>query len=1260
MNYFIEARKKQRAGQWKAASLYYDEGIKYNDQLCWFGKAFIMRYGPAGLPMDKKTALQIFRQMFPRYQKMSNEGNGCASQILGYYYQYGLYVSINKYTSKEYFDLAFKQGCTEIRLERGIELIKQKKYEEGTKLLIECHEAGWSGCLEYIPVHLLLGNTLSYDTLKKLYELIEVKYKKEEQKELERQEALKKAQEKEDKRIEEITSMEIPLDWNNAFDDSDAVKGIYAENAADGLILSLNELGYVDIEYIAKITNMTLKDVIMDLKGSIYQDPERWDECFYKGWIMSDEYLSGNLLIKLKAAEQANKKYNGFFENNVQAIKKILPKAVSSNEIFVTLSSPWLPREIVKQFIYQITQIEESAKRNVYYNETTGTWEIKITRSNSYDGLYRLDIDYGTKKTSGLMMLKKTLNMRSVSVVSKDKTGKMTVDNAETVLATEKQKKLNEDFKAFIFNNLSRTKEVTDAYNEKYGYNVARIYDGSFLKFPGLSKDVNLFDYQKNAVARIIFNKNTLLAHDVGAGKTYIMIASGEELIRLKLSKKNLYVIPNNIVSQWETMYKTLYPSSKILVVEPKNFVPKKRLDVLKEMKDGNYNAVIIAYSCFELINVSKEYKLKMLNSKLSHAKSIGLEEESKKYIKNLEKQIEKVESSTEVDPDLKFDKLGFTRLYLDEAHNYKNVPIVSKIHRVLGLNMAGSDKCEEMANKVKYINSLSNGGVIMATGTPVTNSITDCYIFQQYLQPGQLKLYNINSFDDWVAMFAERNEEFEIDVDSAGFRMATRFSRFHNLPELTGILANIADFHIIGKDPELPTFNGYTDIVLSQTPELNKYISTLSLRADDCRKGKVSRKTDNMLKITTDGRLAALDIRLVDSKYKKRKTNTKVFNCAEQVYNIWLNTKVNKSTQLVFCDTSTPKPEFNLYDELKEILVKFGIPKDEIEYVHNANTEAQRKVLFDKVVKGTIRVLIGSTFKLGMGVNVQERLVAIHHLDVPWRPADMVQREGRIIRKGNTNKEVFIFRYIQEGSFDSYSWQLLETKQHFINELLSNSVTVRSVDDIENTVLNYGEVKALAIGNPKLKERFETYNELSRVKLLKQKYIQMRILHQQQLDEIKKKLSELEEKKELFIKDAKLYEENKVEKTQEERTELRDLIFDALVQNDLKEEENHLLDYQGFEVILPSNMVLDKCYLFLKGNYKHKLDMSLSRVGCLIRIDNHLESLSEKAEEIAKQIELNKARIEYLNGELATEKNYDDQIIELQAKLDKLDKELK
>lgn len=1260
MNYFLEGRKKQKLGQWHAANLFYEEGIKNGCPFCEFGKAYILYTGPAGIIKNKKLAQAIFKRMFPIYEKLSKEGNCYASQILAYYYGYGFCVYQNKFKYKEYYDLALEQGNPELKLERGNELIKAKKYEEGVQLLLDCYEAGFEDCLNIIPIHVMLGGKLSYETLERIYLIVDNQYKKEQEKELKRREIARKQKEEEEKRIEEITSMEIPLDWNNAFDDSDVVKGVYAQTPADALILSLNELGYVDVEYISKITNMSLKDVILDLKGSIYQDPERWEECFYKGWVLSDEYLSGNLLKKLKIAEKANAKYKGFFEDNVNAIKRILPKAISSSDIYITLSSPWVPQNIVKEFIYQITNLEENAKNRVVYSEVTGSWDIKITRSNSHDYLYRLDLDYGTKAMTGLTMLKRTLNMKSVVVMHKDKQGKYNIDNAETIIATDKQKKLNDAFKSFIYTNPKRLKEVTDAYNDVYGYNVARVYNGSFLKLPGLNKDVELFDYQKNAVARIIFNKNTLLAHDVGAGKTFIMIASGEELIRLKLSKKNLYVIPNNIVSQWETMYKTLYPNAKIKIVEPKNFTPSKRNEEIEDMKSGDYHAVIIAYSCFEHIDVSNKFKIKILEEKLNQAKSIDPEFQSKEYIKSLEKKLEKLNDEIETDTELKFDHLGFTRLYLDEAHNYKNVPIVSKINRVLGINMKGSNKCEEMADKVKYINGLHNGGVIMATGTPITNSITDCYVFQQYLQPGQLKLYNINSFDDWVSMFVERNEEFEIDVDSAGYRMATRFSRFHNLPELTSILANIADFHIIGKDPELPTFNGYKDIVLNQSPELNKYIDKLSKRADDCRSGKVSRKVDNMLKITTDGRLAALDIRLVDNKVSRRKVNTKVFNCAENVFNIWQTTKVAKSTQLVFCDTSTPKPEFNLYDELKNILTKFGIPSDEIEFVHNATTETKRKELFKKVVNGQIRVLIGSTFKLGMGVNVQEKLIAIHHLDVPWRPADMVQREGRIIRKGNTNKEVFIYRYIQEGSFDSYSWQLLETKQHFINELLSNSVTVRSVDDIENTVLNYGEVKALAIGNPKLKERFETYNELSRLKMLNQKYIQMRFIHEQQLEESKKKITELEAKKALFIEDSKRYQENKLEYNQEERNKLRDLIFESLVQNDLKEEESHLIDYQGFEIILPSNMVLDKSYLYLKGNHKHLVEMSLSRVGCLIRIDNYLENISEKAEEIAKQIEFNKSKIENLTKELAVELDYESQIKKLQTKLDKLDKELK
>ena len=586
-------------------------------------------------------------------------------------------------------------------------------------------------------------------------------------------------------------------------------------------------------------------------------------------------------------------------------------------------------------------------------------------------------------------------------------------------------------------------------------------------------------------------------------------------------------------------------------------------------------------------------------------------------------------------------------------------MPIQTGLVNTLGISANGSVKCISMVEKVGYMTSLSDGGVIMATGTPITNSITDCYVFQRYLQAGELKLLNIHSFDNWVAMFAEKNEDLEVDVDAKGYRIATRLSRFHNLPELTTILANVADFHRLEKNTELPLFNGYSDVVLKRTYELSQYIEELSNRASIIRTGFVKRAEDNMLKVTTDGRKAALDIRLVDPNSAQSKIFSKVYSCAEKVCDLYIKTNKTKATQLIFCDYSTPKDGFNIYDELKSVLLTFGIKEHEIAFIHEAKTDRQREKIFEKVNTCEIRILIGSTFKLGMGVNVQSKLIAIHHLDVPWRPADMIQREGRIIRQGNENKEVFIYRYIQEGSFDAYSWQLLETKQKFIDELLANSFSARSALDVSDTVLNYGEVKALAIGNMKLRERFEIYNELNRLRLLHNNDQQLRSRYERELLEIPKKIEELNELIVNYTYDYAIYESSKVEYSQEKRIELRNYIYDEVMANVMMKEERTILTYQGFEIILPMNMTEPKPYVWVVATHKHKVDMSNSASGCLIRIDNYLDNLGKKKKDLENEIAILKEKELSIKTALEKQVDYEPLILELKEKLEKIDKEL-
>ena len=586
-------------------------------------------------------------------------------------------------------------------------------------------------------------------------------------------------------------------------------------------------------------------------------------------------------------------------------------------------------------------------------------------------------------------------------------------------------------------------------------------------------------------------------------------------------------------------------------------------------------------------------------------------------------------------------------------------MPIDTKTDKVLGISASGSKKCRDMMDKVHLVQKNNNGGgVIMATGTPITNSITDAFVMQKYLQSGELALLDLQSFDAWVGMFAEKSTEFEIDVDTSGYRLATRFSKFHNLPELTSLLSSIADFHQVDKTAGIPDFDGYNDALIAKTDEFAEYLEEISARAERVRQGIIDRKDDNMLLITTDGRKAALDIRLVNPT-SSFAYQSKVARCAENVFDIYEETADNNSVQLIFCDSSTPKIGFNIYDEMKRLLVAMGMPSEKIAYIHDADTEMQRTRLFSKVKCGDVRVLIGSTFKLGLGVNVQDKLVALHHLDIPWRPSDQTQREGRILRQGNENEKIRIYRYITEGSFDAYSWQLLETKQRFIVGLLSGSLTERSGADIENTVLNYAEIKALAVGNPLIKQRVETANLLSRYLTLQKKAIETHIRLEKELSEIPDNISRTKAFIDKCKADILYYRENSREYDKIERKEIRKIISNALSEHVLMPREKTVVNYQGFDVILPKNMIAEKPYLWLQKNGRYYVEMGDTEKGVLVRIDNVLEGLEDHLSKLGESLTELYSKQESIKKALSKKEDYATKIEETKAKLARIDKQL-
>ena len=1115
--------------------------------------------------------------------------------------------------------------------------------------------------------------------------------------------------------IEQINLMEVPSDFENTYKDDERA-AVRCDTIADGLMMSLDRLGAVDIEYISSVTGEEMKAVIGELKGVIYQNPMYWDEVFYKGWETADEYLSGNIMRKYTIAKEANEKYRGYFQNNVTALEGILGEDVRAEEIYVTLGSPWVPSDVIDDFIEFLAfdGKKDSVAAKEYYKACdeadyavrhdtyTGNWEIpEITRfrKGRFHGMFE-EVNYrtyGTNRMDMMTILENTLNMKTLSVYDPKEPGNpkckvRVINQEETLRVLEKQRLMTDLFRKWVWKDENRKKRLQQAYCRKYANTRRRVFDGSFLELKGMSDEIKLYDYQKNAVARILFSPNTLLAHSVGSGKTYVMIAAGMELRRLGRSKKNLYVVPNNIIGQWESLFLKMYPDARILVVNKSNFNPKKRAETLVKIKNEDYDAIIMTHSCFDMLTPSDRYYINLYSERLKLLKNAGSNLKAQfnieKKREGIREAIAKLQKTYKRKPKLiPFDELGINTLFVDEAHVYKNITIESRITRVRGGSRTGSKHCNDMLDKVHCVQRMNHGGrVIFATGTPVTNSLTDLYAMQRYLQEGELEFQGVLNFDAWAGMYAEKTTDFEIDLDTKSYHLVTRFARFCNLPELTATLSSITDYHETEKAVGLPVLDGYTDSVSRGSEAFRDYLREISNRADDIRRKRVSAREDNMLKVTTDGRKAALDMRLVDTAFGLE-PEAKVLRCAENVAEVYMQTRDSRGTQLVFCDISTPKEGFNLYDDLKKLLTAMGIPENEIAFIHDARTDLQRKTLFRLMQEGKLAVLIGSTEKMGHGMNVQKHLAALHHLDVPWRPSDMVQREGRILRQGNENEKVRIFRYVTMASFDAYSWQLLETKQRFIGQIMSGETAMREGSDIDDTVLNYAEVKALAVGNSKIKRRVVLCNELDRYRILQRDFVEERRKKQQTLMLLPEKIEAQKTKIRNCGLDISVYEKEKTDVKMmdiEEKDRIRNQIWRAVVENSNSDRDTEVMTYHGFRVIVPAYMMPKQAerrrdaehsgeqtgeeaakrkvtyYVHLKGNGTYYMEIE-KEAGILTRLNNLLERLpvqKERYEEILQSLEYQKGILEEETKE-DTAGGYADTIASLEKEIDQLNREL-
>ena len=869
------------------------------------------------------------------------------------------------------------------------------------------------------------------------------------------------------------------------------------DTASEALAVSIGERAGVFLSYMAQLSGKTEEELTEELAGVIFKNPigEKWEP--------SDEYLSGNVREKLQIAKQFAEDHPEY-QVNVQYLEQVQPKDLDASEIEARLGATWISEDYITRFMaetFHTPRYYVGSKVKVQYAEVTGQWNVMGKNVDSY-GNALVTSTYGTQRANAYRLLEDALNLRDTKIYDtvQDADGEhRELNRKETMLAQQKQELIKEEFKEWIFKDLHRREDLCKIYNERFNSIRPREYDGSHIQFVGMNPEITLMPHQKNAVAHVLYGNNTLLAHCVGAGKTFQMIAAGMESKRLGLSQKNLYVVPNHLTEQWGSDFLRLYPGANILVATKKDFEPANRKRFCSRIATGDYDAVIIGHTQFEKIPLSRERQIAMLEDQIADI-TFSIEEAAhqagqnytikqlEKTKKSLQARMKKLNDQTRKDDVVTFEQLGVDRLFVDESHSFKNLFLYTKMRNVAGISQTDAQKSSDMFMKCRYMDELTGGrGITFATGTPVSNSMTELYTIMRYLQYDTLMRMGMGHFDSWAATFGETVTAIELSPEGTGYRAKTRFARFFNLPELISIFKEAADIQTSDM-LNLPVPEAeFINEVLKPSEEQQEMVSAFSERAEEVRAGLVNPTVDNMLKITNDGRKCALDQRLLNELLpdaEKSKVNT----CVENAFQVWDEGKADRTTQLIFCDLSTPKGDgtFNVYDDVRNKLVARGIPKEEIAFIHEYNTETKKADLFAKVRTGQVRILMGSTPKLGAGTNVQDRLIALHHLDCPWKPSDLEQQEGRILRQGNQNDKVKIFRYVTENTFDAYMWQILENKQKFISQIMTSKSPVRACEDVDDTALSYAEIKALATGNPYIKEKMDLDVQVSKLKLLK------------------------------------------------------------------------------------------------------------------------------------------------------------------------------
>ena len=1025
-----------------------------------------------------------------------------------------------------------------------------------------------------------------------------------------------------------------------------AVAVTSVETATEALALSLNERAKVDLPYMAQLTGKTEEKITEELVGVIFKNP------LTDQWESGDEYLSGNVRDKLNTARTFAENHPEF-TSNVRALEAVQPRDLEASEIEVRIGATWIEPSDYQDFMQETLHTPWyllQKEIQVKFSEVNGEWRITGKNADSPKNAFAY-ATYGTERANAYKILEDTLNLKDVRIYDKsvNENGDeiRVLNKKETMLASQKQDAMKAAFKDWIFKDQQRRERLVKVYNERFNSIRPREYDGSHLTFPGMNPEIELRPHQKNAVAHQLYGENVLLAHVVGAGKTYEMVAAAMESKRLGLSQKNLFVVPNHLTEQWGAEFLQLYPGANILVATKKDFEPANRKKFCARIAMGNYDAIIIGHSQFERIPISDERQEAMLRKQIDDLEmaiqSARYEQDGGRYtVKQIEKtrktlqtRLEKLNQKEKKDQVVTFEELGVDHLYVDEAHSYKNAFLYTKMRNVAGIAQNEAQKSADMFNKCQYLDEITRGkGITFATGTPISNSMTELYVMQRYLQNSKLQNMGLGLFDSWASTFGEVVTSIELAPEGTGYLAKSRFARFYNIPELMNMFKEIADIKT-SDQLKLPVSEAeYETVVLKPTEQQKEIVESLGERAEVVRNGGVDASVDNMLKITNDGRKLALDQRLVNELLPDN-PESKIAVCAEKSYEIWKDTATQKSAQLIFCDLSTPKGDgsFNVYDDLKRKLMEKGVPEKEIAFIHDANTEAKKTELFGKVKSGQVRFLIGSTAKMGAGTNVQDRLIALHHLDIGWKPSDLEQREGRIIRQGNHNKKVHIFRYVTESTFDSYMWQLIENKQKFISQIMTSKAPVRSCEDVDEAALSYAEVKALATGNPAVKEKMALDVDVAKLKLLKANHMN----NQYRLEDdiarnFPQQIAKLMEIIDSYKADIAHFSEHKITDPEQFSMEISGKVFTEkkeagaallAVCKDIKSVDAamDIGSYQGFNMRIQFDSWSKEFILSVKHESVAKVRLGADALGNITRINNLLESYPEKLAEAEQRL---------------------------------------